>query len=293
MIIDSHSWINKKEHWGDLDSNTMDSVMIKLGWNEVGNDTGITGSDPDVRLKQMDEAGVDKIVLHCMDTPQYGTTIPNEYIAENVRNSNGRFIGLGSFDLLGGPKSIKKIEKAKDELGLVGFKIFPHRFSVRPNDERLFPLYQRVQELDMLMFIHTGWSGYPWMLKYQDSSDIDEVAIRFPEMKIVIVHAGDAKFREVLMMLLKNENLYANTGWWSFLHPLSMNVELLKLAKHYRVLKRLLWGTDNYDLTKDVPFVKSLPEKSVELNLFPDLPELNDKDIKMFMGENIAEVLNL
>ena len=110
----------------------------------------------------------------------------------------------------------------------------------------------------MVIFVHTGWSGY-FLLKNQHPILLDDVAVRFPDLKLVVVHAGENYYEECVMMMLKNPNVYANTGWWGFLQPLETNIRFLKYAKHFMVLDKVLWGTDNYDCREDVPFVKSLP----------------------------------
>ena len=83
------------------------------------------------------------------------------------------------------------------------------------NDERIMPIYEKAEELGMVIFVHTGWSGY-FLLKNQHPLLLDDVAVRFPDLKLVVVHAGENYYEEVVMMMLKNPNMYANTGWWGF-----------------------------------------------------------------------------
>ena len=89
------------------------------------------------------------------------------------------------------------------------------------------------------------------------------------------------------------DDMYAGTGWWGYVQPLETNIRFLKYAKHFKVLNKVFWGTDNYDPRIDVALVKSLPEKSKEYNLFPTLPEINDEDIKNYLGNNAAKLMGI
>ena len=94
MIIDTHGWINKKEHRGKYQSNIMDqSWQDTPDYSEtrsVHQKTGIVGrySSVEELVQMMDEAGVDKTLLHARDMPMekygqktfyWGVKIPNEW----------------------------------------------------------------------------------------------------------------------------------------------------------------------------------------------------------------------
>ena len=148
---------------------------------------------------------------------------------------------------------------------------------------------EKAAELGMIIQIHTGWSGFG-RLALQHPLLLDDVAVRVPELKLIVVHAGENYYEEVVMMMLKNPNMYAGTGWWGFLQPLETNIRFLKYAKHFMVLDKCLWGTDNFDCREDVPYTKSFPRLARELNIAPGLPELTDEDIDDYLGGNAARL---
>ena len=158
------------------------------------------------------------------------------------------------------------------DMGLIGMKITPAPdYDMNLDDERIMPIYEKAEELGMIIHVHTGWAGYD-LLSRQHPLHLDRVSVRFPDLKLIVVHAGFNYYEEVVMMMLKNRNMYAGTGWWGFLQPLEANVRFLKYAKHFKVLDKCLWGTDNYDCREDVPYIKSFPRLAKELNIAPASP---------------------
>ena len=291
MIIDTHVWLSKPEHWGGLTG--MDDAMIAAGWTDIGEKTGLVkGMSGEQMVALMDEAGVDKAVCHSIKMPHLNTHVPSEWVAEETAKFPDRFIGMGSVDLLGGLPSLREMEEITD-MGLIGMKITPApSYDMDLNDERIMPIYEKAEELGMLIQVHTGWAGFG-LLSQQHPLLLDEVSVRFPDLKLLVVHAGENYYEEVVMMMLKNRNMYAGTGWWGFLQPLETNVRFLKYAKHFKVLDKCLWGTDNYDCREDVPYIKSFPRLAAELNIAPGLPELTDEDIDAYLGGNAARLLGL
>ena len=261
MIIDSHVWLSKPEHWGG--KGVMDDAMYAAGWaaRGLGTKTGLVkGMSAEQMIERMDEADVDMAVCHASKAPHLNSEVPASFVAAAVEKYPDRYIGLGSVNLFGGLGALREMEEIVD-MGLVGMKISPaSSFDMPLNDLSIMPIYEKAEELGMVIFVHTGWSGY-FLLKNQHPILLDDVAVRFPDLKLVVVHAGENYYEEVVMMMLKNPNMYANTGWWGFLQPLETNIRFLKYAKHFMVLDKVLWGTDNYDCREDVPFVRSLPAR--------------------------------
>ena len=291
MIIDTHVWLSEPDSWGDL--TMMDDAMIAAGWTEIGEKTGLNqGMSGEEMVARMDEAGVDKAISHAIKMPHLNAHVPSEFVAGEVAKFPDRLIGMGSVDLLGGLPALREMEEITD-MGLIGMKITPAPdYDMNLNDERIMPIYEKAEELGMIIQVHTGWAGYG-LLSQQHPLHLDEVSVRFPDLKLIVVHAGFNYYEEVVMMMLKNRNMYAGTGWWGFLQPLEANVRFLKYAKHFRVLDKCLWGTDNYDCREDVPYIKSFPRLARELNIAPGLPDLTDDDIDAYLGNNAARLLQL
>ena len=291
MIIDTHVWLSEPNSWGDL--TMMDDAMIDAGWTEIGEKTGLNqGMSGAEMVARMDEAGVDMAISHAIKMPHLNAHVPSEFVAGEVAKFPDRLIGMGSVDLLGGLPALREMEEIVD-MGLIGMKITPAPdYDMNLDDERIMPIYEKAEELGMIIQVHTGWAGYD-LLSQQHPLHLDRVSVRFPELKLIVVHAGFNYYEEVVMMMLKNRNMYAGTGWWGFLQPLEASVRFLKYAKHFKVLDKCLWGTDNYDCREDVPYIKSFPRLAKELNIAPGLPDLTDDDIAAYLGNNAARLLQL
>ena len=162
MIIDSHGWVTEKKHWGIMTPEIMDNSAAEAGWTETRGmhaQTGIVGRYklPDL-IEMMDEMGVDRTVTMAMTRPLWNGKVPNEFVANNVKQYPDRLIGLGSVSELGGLKAVKELDELYS-LGLHGIKLGPHGNDAYPCDKRIWPVYENCQDLGLIVYFHTGWSG--------------------------------------------------------------------------------------------------------------------------------------
>ena len=304
MIIDSHGWVTEKKHWGIMTPEIMDNSAEAAGWKntrEMHDRTGIVGRYklPDL-IEMMDEMGVDRTVTMAMTRPLWNGKVPNEFVANNVKQYPDRLIGLGSVYDLGGLKAVKELEEIYS-LGLQGIKLAPHTSSVYPWDERIWPVYEKCQDLGLIVYFHTGWSGtfelygkVHGVWKYQRVEHLDEVCVEFPKLRVVAAHAGIAEWKTCLMLMLKNKNLWANTdGLAAGYIPPEEYVLMVKNAKALGILNKLMWGTDNVDHRLDLPLAKSLPELGRKHNIGPTMPDITQEDMDLFLGHNAARLFNI
>lgn len=243
--------------------------------------------DVDRLVKRMDEAGVDKTVVVPIDIKRWKTKVPNEYVAGKVKKYPDRLIGFASVDPIGGGKSVRELTEAINSLGLQGLKLLPSYDLVSPTDERIFPLYEAAIDLDIPVQIHTGFSSVG-MMKHETPLLIDEIAMRYPKLRIQMLHSGYQWAYLAPMLMLKHPNVWADISWWHA-WPLDNLVRLLGLCKHFRVLNKLMWGTDNFDHKADIERVRRVPEEASRLDVAPGLPTITDEDIRLILGENAAK----
>ena len=242
--------------------------------------------DVDRLIKRMDEAGVDKTVVVPVDIKRWKTKVPNEYVAEKVKKYPDRLIGLASTDPVGGEKSVKELHHAINDLGLSGLKLLPSYDLISPDDERIFPLYEAALDLGIPVQIHTGHSP-GGMMKFETPMLLDEIAMKYPKLKIHILHSGYQWAYLTPMLMLKHVNVWSDIAWW-YAWPLENLVRLLGLCKHFSVLNKLMWGTDNFDNKTDLDRLRKVPEEAKKLNIAPGLPDITDHDIRIVLGENAA-----
>ncbi len=89
-----------------------------------------------------------------------------------------------------------------------------------------------------------GWPKY--RISFGDPFLIEDVLVRYPKLKIYLMHAGENFYENTLRMMDGYPNLYADLGVELWLHPLTKDygVRFLKSAKQYGVLGRVMFGSD-------------------------------------------------
>ena len=164
--------------------------------------------------KQMAFAGIDKLVLLPEDSSTLDGTaaISNEEIAALVQLDPQRFIGFASVDP-NRPDAAEALTYAFDMLGLRGLKLHPAKQRFYPDDPKMFPLYAMCQERGLPITFHCGMSWQPnTYLKYCHPFQFEEIAIRFPELRMNLAHLGFPWVLETAAVILKYPNVYADTG---------------------------------------------------------------------------------
>ena len=129
------------------------------------------------------------------------------------------------------------------ELNLVGIKLLPMYAGFMPHDERLDPLWSYASEHGLPVLLHTGTTFIRQApIECTLPRHLDKVAIRFPEVKIVMAHLGHPYEGECIAVIRKHPNVYADI---SALHyrPFQFFHSLM-LVQEYGVWHKLLFGTD-------------------------------------------------
>jgi len=298
-IIDDHCHIGSPDHyhtdaWVDsfIKAGFERGIQVAVSEEATGeslpNPLALSGKDV---VKRMDEAGVNKTIVVAFDSPRWKTKVPNEFVAEEVKKYPKRLIGLASVNILGGNKAVRELEYAIQELKLFGLKIAPNYDGVSPADLRLYPIYEAASDLKIPVEVHTGFS-VGGVMKYENPDLLDDVALHFPELKIIMVHSGYQWAHLAVMMMLKHPNVWGDIAWW-YAWPLENLVYLIKLAKHFGVLDKLMWGSDNFEPKKDIKRIKTIPQRSGELAIAPGLEEILPEDIAKILGLNACRCLNI
>jgi uncharacterized protein len=219
---------------------------------------------PEQMIDQMDAAGVDVVALSAWHRP--GTWVfTNDEIAEFVRKYPRRFLGLAAVDLEKPVRAVRELERAVNELGFKGLRIIPWLWNRPPNDKFYFPLYVKCIELDIPFCTQAGHTG-PLMPSEpgRPIPYLDEVALTFPELRIVAGHIGYPWTDEMIGLAWKHENVFIDT---SAHLPRYYPPQLIHFMKSYGKNK-VLFGTNYPQLSfqKCVEQAKSLslPEDSAQ-----------------------------
>src|SRR5688572_7174528 len=107
-----------------------------------------------------------------------------------------------------------------------------------------------------------GWPKY--RIAFGDPFLIEDVLVKYPKLKLYLMHAGENFYENTLRMMDGYPNLYADLGVALWLHPLTKDygVKFLTSAKLYGVLNRVMFGSDQMvwpeAITSSINFLNSL-----------------------------------
>ena len=166
----------------------------------------------------------------------------NDSVAAFVADAPGRRIGFLSVhpEVDGAPA---ELERAHFELGLKGVKLGPNYQLFDPLEPPALRVYELAEKSGLPVLFHQGASPVREApLRYAHPLLMDEVAIRFPELRVVMAHLGHPWQRETIVTIRKHPHLYADVSAL-FYRPWSL-YEALRLATEWGVLEKLLFGSD-------------------------------------------------
>ncbi|WP_348753527.1 amidohydrolase family protein [uncultured Aquincola sp.] len=189
-------------------------------------------------------------VMFCVDAEaQIGRRrIPNEEIAEAARDNPDIMIAFGSVDPHKGKMGAREVRRLIEEHGVKGFKFHPTVQGFEPYDRMAWPLYEVIAEYKLPAIFHSGHSGIGsgmrcgGGLRLQNSNPmlLEDVAIDFPDMQIVIAHPSWPWQDEAISLAMHKPNIWIDLSGWS---PKYFPPQLVQYAN--TLLKdRVLFGSD-------------------------------------------------
>jgi predicted TIM-barrel fold metal-dependent hydrolase len=166
----------------------------------------------------------------------------NDAVAEFVAAAPGRRIGFLSIHPEV-PGAEDELERARTDLGLKGIKLGPNYQVFDPLGRAALRVYELAERHGLPILFHQGASPVREApLRFAHPLVMDEVAIRFPELRVVMAHLGHPWQRETIVTIRKHPHLYADISAL-FYRPWSF-YEGLRLATEWGVLDKLLFGSD-------------------------------------------------
>lgn len=171
--------------------------------------------DPDCSklIETMDRAGIDKSVIFGVDwayavtgEPRVDNREQNRIHAEMAKKYEGRFIPLAALDPRR-PDAIDQAKEAIEELGMKGFKLHPSA-GFYPNDPVCFPLYEKCADWGVPIMFHSGGIEFNW--EFGQPIYIASAAEHFPEVKMIMAHAGLESWDQARLAATALANVYVD-----------------------------------------------------------------------------------
>jgi hypothetical protein len=174
--------------------------------------------------------------------------LSNDVVAEFAAEHSDFAIAFASIDPTRGPAAVAEARRLVNA-GLVrGLKLHPPLQQFSPNDRLAYPLYEVFAEARLPVLFHTGHSGIGTgmpggggvRLKYGNPMPIDDVAVDFPEMPIILAHPSFPWQDEAISICLHKPTVYIDLSGWS---PKYFSPTLIQYANTL-LKKKVLFGSD-------------------------------------------------
>ena len=118
---------------------------------------------------------------------------------------------------------MREARRLVNQFGVQGFKFHPTMQGFFPNDRLAYPLYEAIQETGKPALFHTGQTGVGsgmragnnMRLKYSNPMHLDDVAVDFPDMTIIMAHPSFPWQEEALAVANHKPNVFIDLSGWS------------------------------------------------------------------------------
>lgn len=176
------------------------------------------------------------------------------------------FIGLDP--CMSAEELIQEIETGRQE-GAHGIKLHPAAQRFYPHDRRLWPVYQRAQELGMPVIFHSGaFALGPQASDHAAPRHFPEVLSAFPRLTVVLAHLGWGDFAACADLARAFPNVYFDTcGVINGTEPSpALSDEEAAAALRQVGTERVMFGSDYpwFDPVLDAQRIGRLPLSEVE-----------------------------
>lgn len=241
--------------------------------------------DPGELLRILDEEGVERAALINYSAPEVMgfTSSACEWVAGFVRGHEDRLFAVGSVHPRETPGAAARANYLFEELGIRMLKIHPpHQLfaanAYRDGDEALRQIYVTAERCGRPVMIHTGTSVFPGARNgFADPMPVDDVAIDFPKLTIILAHAGRPLYMPTAVFLARRHpNVYLDL---SGIPPKKLLEYVPRLDE---LADKCLWGTD-----WPSPGVTSMKRNVADLRALP----ISDESKQKILWDNAARLI--
>ncbi|UCD85698.1 MAG: amidohydrolase [Deltaproteobacteria bacterium] len=250
-------------------------------------------------LASMKEAGIDFTCVCAVDnaanemfTPELAQT-QNKIVAEVARKNPDRIMALAGVDPRR-PTAPDMLRQCLEEFGMKGLKYHPDD-GYDPSGPESSKLLEIVQKHGGILLTHTGPWRPPSRCKYADPRLLADLAVDFPDLKVIAAHMGQIDWRPWAALATHQPNLYGDLAAFdtlAFAHYELFCWELRDLID-YAGVSKVLFGTDGpiFSIVEPVgtwiQLIKDLPAKA------PPGIRFTEEEVNAILGGNAASLLGL
>jgi predicted TIM-barrel fold metal-dependent hydrolase len=197
---------------------------------------------------------VDRVISFGIAMPPDRPAVIGEKDAKKVNDATAALVAKAPEKVIGfmsvwpdAPDTVEEMERAYHDLKLRGLKLGPNYQNFEPLGQNALRVYTKAQEWNLPVLFHQGTSPIrDAPLRYAHPLVMDEIAIRFPELRIVMAHIGHPWQEDCLVVIRKHPHVYADISGrfyrpWAFYNG-------IRMAYEWGVMDKLLLGSD-YPIT--------------------------------------------
>jgi predicted TIM-barrel fold metal-dependent hydrolase len=251
VAIDVHTHVHRSVHAPAAEDDP--EITAMAGYFGTGA-TGYTVDGLAEFYRERNMAAV-TFMVDIAGRPEHPSHPTNEEIAERAAANADVIIAFASIDPARGADGVRAAERLIADHGVRGFKFHPSVQGFRPDDRSAYPLFEVIQAAGLPALFHTGQTGVGAKqrggggirLSYSNPMYLDDVAVDFPDLTIVLAHPSFPWQEEALAVATHKPRVYIDLSGWSpkYFPPL-----LVQYAN--TLLKdRMLFGTDFPMLTPE------------------------------------------
>jgi predicted TIM-barrel fold metal-dependent hydrolase len=248
-------------------------------------------------LKSMEYNAIDVSILLYWPFLEGREYLPLEKLVPIVADHRNLYL-TGSIQMTGNrnfDRDLITLQSAIQNKHIIAVKLYPGYEYFYPNDCICDPIYTMCTEHQIPVIFHSGdawWELHTPLVRYAYPIYIDDVAVKYPKLKILIAHLGNPWIRETAEMISKNKNVYTDLS--GILFPPSrhrrfvkrytekLKERLLDLVAYYGDTDKLLFGTD-YPLYSQKEYI----------DFFEDIKEFNNTDRANILYKNAMRLFNI
>ena len=152
-------------------------------------------------------------------------------------------LAAGGLDLLRPMPTLRRLQAFVQDHPVVSASVGPSFWGdgmYAPDNAVYFPLYTKCCELDLPLCMNTGLPGPPIPGEVQNPIYYDRVCVRFPELKLCMIHGADPWWDTAIRLMIKYPNLHLMTSAWA---PKYLPESLLHYMRT-RGKQKVLFGSD-------------------------------------------------
>ncbi len=278
MMVDCHTHLWKAEDWSE----------------EMVREASIArGAPAQIEISEEEHweamKPVDRAIVFGFHSRHLGLVVPNDRIRAYVEKHPEKLIGFACLDPHE-PDYLEEMERVFQQDGFAGLKLAPIYQNFHPMDERMQPVYAFCEKHYIPVLVHQG-TTFPRRapLKYALPIQLEDVALQYPDLKIVIAHMGHPWVEDAVVLIRKQPNVYADISAlyyrpWQYYNA-------LMLAQEYGTGHKLLLGSD-YPFTTPADTIAALRNVN-HVTGNAGLPRIKDELIEGLIERDVLRCLGI